>query len=42
MLKIDIITLFPEVIEPYLNTSILKRAQEAKAINTIKEYLHII
>ncbi len=33
MLKIDIITLFPEVITPYLNTSILKRAQEAKAIN---------
>ena len=33
MLKIDIITLFPEVIMPYLNTSILKRAREAKAIN---------
>lgn len=32
-MKIDIITLFPEVITPYLNTSILKRAQEAKAIN---------
>ncbi len=33
MLKIDIITLFPEVITPYLNTSILKRAREAKAVN---------
>lgn len=33
MLKIDIITLFPEVIMPYLNTSILKRAHEAKAID---------
>ena len=33
MLKIDIITLFPEVITPYLNTSIIKRAREAKAIN---------
>lgn len=33
MLKIDIITLFPEVIMPYLNTSILKRAREAKAVN---------
>ncbi len=33
MLKIDIITLFPEVIWPYLNTSILKRAREAKAVN---------
>lgn len=32
MLKVDIITLFPEVITPYLNASILKRAQEAKAI----------
>ncbi|MCR5504577.1 MAG: tRNA (guanosine(37)-N1)-methyltransferase TrmD [Elusimicrobiaceae bacterium] len=32
-MKIDIITLFPEVITPYLNTSIIKRAQEAKAIN---------
>jgi len=33
MLKIDIITLFPEVIEPYLNTSIIKRAREAKAVS---------
>ena len=33
MLKIDIITLFPEVIMPYLNTSILKRAREANAVN---------
>ncbi len=33
MLKIDIITLFPEVITPYLNTSIIKRAREANAIN---------
>ena len=33
MLKIDIITLFPEVIMPYLNTSILKRAREAKTVD---------
>jgi len=30
MMRFDIVTIFPEVVEPYLGTSILKRAQEKK------------
>ncbi len=32
MIKFDVITIFPEVIEAYVNESILKRAQESKLI----------
>lgn len=31
-MRFDIFSLFPEVLEPYLNTSILKRAQESGAL----------
>lgn len=31
-MRFDIITIFPEVIEPYLNTSVLKRARERRLI----------
>jgi tRNA (guanine37-N1)-methyltransferase len=31
-MRFDVFSLFPEVFDPYLNTSILKRAQESKAL----------
>ena len=31
-MKIDILTLFPEMFEGFLNTSIIKRAQEKKLV----------
>lgn len=31
-MRIDIITIFPEAVEPYLNTSICKRAQEKRRV----------
>lgn len=33
MKKIDILTIFPELVEPYLNGSIMKRAQEAGVVD---------
>src|SRR3989344_3061875 len=32
MIRFDILTIFPEVVEPYLSTSILKRAQEKRLV----------
>ena len=31
-MKIDILTLFPEMFEGFINTSIIKRARESKKI----------
>ncbi|MBI4134066.1 MAG: tRNA (guanosine(37)-N1)-methyltransferase TrmD, partial [Candidatus Terrybacteria bacterium] len=31
-MRFDIITIFPEVLQPYLNASILKRAQEKRLV----------
>jgi tRNA (guanine37-N1)-methyltransferase len=33
MKKINILTIFPEIVEPYLNGSILKRAQKSDVVN---------
>src|SRR3990167_2675763 len=32
MIRFDILTIFPEAVTPYLNTSILKRAQEKRLV----------
>ena len=43
-MRIDIVTIFPEAVEPYLHTSILKRAQEKRrvrfAVHDLRMWAH--